>query len=447
MVSVGLLAGILVMLIVRPSEPEDKPSLGSEILEHISSAFRETARSTVRSVVSIGTPSGEGSGVVITPEGHIVTNYHVIEDLGEVRVLFSDRREYEAYPVGVEPSADLAVIQIIMDPGESVRPMTIGDSGTLQVGDWVLAVGNPLGLDSTVTSGIVSATGRRIGIIDIDLAIEDFIQTDAAINPGNSGGALVNLRGELVGINTRIKSYDGYFMGYGFAISVNLVMRVANDLMEFGEFRPGYMGVIPKDVDLKLAKSLGMSEVQGVFLYQVYDEGPADIAGLQSGDVILEMDGRTIDRSNQLQIMAFTRYSNSSVEIKYWRDGRVDSLQFIPLGKDNPDVASWLNRMGYHLDPIAVRYFDRWGLVIRGKLEEDETEYQKFEGVIIQRVIRQEEIPYLQEGMLLERINGQAVHSVEEVIKELRKADEFARFYVRDQWEGQWMVTLTVLKP
>ncbi|MCY4159410.1 MAG: trypsin-like peptidase domain-containing protein [Bacteroidetes bacterium] len=482
LIGLGLLAGILVMLIANPVPPRsqlaeirlverseaDQETTDMELSPPTTvggSTFRNVAHSAVQSVVSISVQFGwhahlwasldmdegrdsEGSGVVITPQGHILTNYHLIENAGKLNVLFADKREYEAYTVGVDRSADLAVIQIVLGPGESVKSMTIGDSETLQLGDWVLAIGNPLQLNSTVTAGIVSGKGRSMNIIDTDFGVEDFIQTDAAINPGNSGGALVNLQGELIGINTAIATNSGYFEGYGFAIPVNLAIRVASDLIEFGEFRRSYMGVMQTDIDAKLARALGMTSVQGVFLDQVYEGGAAEIAGLRPGDVIYEVDGRPIDKANQLQSTVLLKPPYSKIEVGYWRDGQINSTELTLLGQDHPHVASWLMEMGYRPDPevLQARYLDEWGLVIRDKSEEDEAQYGTLEGIIIQRVIRQDEIANLQEGMLIKRINGRSIHSVKEAIKELRSAGETVRFSLEDKWSTQHMVSLSALK-
>ncbi len=481
LVSMGLLAGILVMLVfdrparesqraeirlVERSETENQPP-ESELLSSLTPgrAFRNVAREAVESVVLVSSESGwqsylwsssdsesnrssEGSGVVITPQGHIVTNQHLINHAGKLHVLFSDKREYEAYTVGVDRSTDLAVIQVVLNPGETVPAMTIGDSEALQLGDWVLAIGNPLELNSTVTAGIVSAVGRSMNVIDADFGVEDFIQTDAAINPGNSGGALVNLSGELVGINTAIATNSGFYEGYGFAIPVNLVIRVASDLIEFGEFRRAYMGVVPVEVDAKLAEALGMGAVRGVFLDQVYEGGAAEIAGLRPGDVVFKVDEKPVNRSNQLQSAILLKHPYSTVGIEYWRDGKVDSLQLRLLGEDHPDVSSWLIEMGYRPDRRirTARYLDKWGLVVRDKSEEDETMYGDIDGIIIQRVTRQEEIEYLKAGVLIERIDGRAISSVEEATKQLRDADETTRLSVRDQWSFPRMVSLRAIK-
>ena len=443
LISIGLLTGILMMLWVYPVPRstqraeirlvERTETIPTETLSPVNAVgrFREVAQNAVQSVVLISPEFGwyssllslsdsdeirdrKGSGVVITPQGHILTNYHVIEHAETFRVLFADKRDYEAYLVGVFPSTDLAVIQIVLSPEETVQPMTIGDSETLQPGDWVLAVGNPLQLNSTVTAGIVSAVGRSMDILDADFSVEDFIQTDAAINPGNSGGALVNINAELVGINTAIATNSGFYEGYGFAIPVNLAIRVANDLIEFGEFRRGYMGVSPSDVDAELAQVLGMTTVQGVFLDHVYHGGAAEIAGLHPGDVILEIDGRPIHKSNQLQSVILMSSPDSTLHIRYWRNEKVGQLQLTLLGQEHPGVASWLADMGYrfHRGVGTASYLDQWGLVLKDISEESELWYGEPSGVMIQRVVRQEHIEFLQEGALIERINETALRNL-----------------------------------
>ena len=485
LVSAGLLAGILIMLMAYPPVPRGSQFAEIRLVERVDpdedamesemsgfpvpgGAFRDIARRTVQSVVSINVesswssrfwpssgsdsqmfPENEGSGVVITPQGHIVTSYHLVEDAGKLQVKFADKREYEAYTVGVDPSTDLAVIQIVLGPGERVAPITIGDSETVQPGDWVLAVGNPLQLNSTVTAGIVSALGRSMNIIDESFGIETFIQTDAAINPGSSGGALVNINGELVGINTAIATDSGFYEGYGFAIPVNLMIRVASDLIEFGEFRRGYMGVVPKNVHARLAQVLGMAEIKGVFIEQIYGGSAAETAGLQPGDVIVAVNGQPVNEPNELQSTIILQRPDSKVEVAYWREGRVDTLQLTLLGRDHPKVASWLAEMGYYprREVSTARYLDQWGLVLRDKWgEEDERQFGDFEGVIIQRVMRPEEIEHLQANVLVERINGKAVNSVQQAIRELNGAGRSVRLSIRDKWNVPRVVDMSELK-
>ena len=474
LLTIGVLTGVIAMMVVnsdqramplaeirlveRSDSVGQNPAISSSSYS-LSTAFRNVANSAVPSVVSVSSESGwhthlwssfdsdemvenEGSGVVITPQGHIVTNYHLVEDSRKLQVLFADKREFEAYTVGVDRATDLAVIQVVLNSEETVPAMTLGDSETLQLGDWVLAIGNPLQLNSTVTAGIVSAMGRSMNIIDSDFGVEDFIQTDAAINPGNSGGALVNLHGELIGINTAIVTNSGFYEGYGFAIPVNLAIRVVTDLIEFGEFRRAFMGVMPTNVDAEFASALGMNSVQGVFLDQVFEGGAADNAGLRPGDVILEIDGHAIDQPNQLLSAILQKRPYSEAQVSYWRSGKIDTLNLMLLGQDHPQVASWLLEMGYRptREIMQAQYLDQWGVVLRDKFEEDETVYGELEGVIIQRVTRQPSIEYLEEGVLLEHINGQKINSVRDALKELQNIQEVARFSIRDQWNVNRMV-------
>ena len=230
--------------------------------------FREMPRQSV------------GSGVLISDQGHIVTNHHVVDRATTILVTLSDKRQYEARLLGIDRSTDLAVLQI--DPaGDHLPVVALGNSDEIQVGEWVLAVGNPFRLTSTVTAGIVSALGRQVNIIDDEFRIEDFIQTDAAINPGNSGGALVNLQGELVGVNTAIATESGSYEGYGFAVPVNLVERVVQDLIVYGEVQRGYLGVTIQGIDAGVARRLGLERIGGVYLERVEQGSAADRGGLR----------------------------------------------------------------------------------------------------------------------------------------------------------------------
>ncbi len=280
-----------------------------------------------------------GSGVIIDSRGYIVTNHHVVEDARSIHVMLSDRREFEARLIGSDPTTDLAVIQIPTQEGLHVMPF--GNSDSVEVGEWVLAVGNPFRLTATVTAGIVSAVGRQVGIISDSLRIEDFIQTDAAINPGNSGGALVNLWGELVGINTAIATERGTYEGYGFAIPVNLVHRVVGDLIAYGEVRRGYLGVEITAVTAPLARQLGLPEVRGVQIVRVLPGSSADRAGLKEGDVVLEVDGHPVDAPNQLQRRVALRRPGENVQLMVWRNGRVFTVEAELMGREAPPLRQW----------------------------------------------------------------------------------------------------------
>lgn len=262
-----------------------------------------------------------GSGVLITKDGYILTNNHVIEhavDQG-IKVVLNDKREYPAKIVGLDPSTDLAVIKI---SGENHSAITVGNSESVDVGEWVLAIGNPFRLRSTVTAGIVSALSRDVQIIEDNFRIESFIQTDAAINKGNSGGALVNTSGQLVGINTAIASQSGSYQGYGFAVPVNLAMKVATDLIEFGVVKRALLGVSITSVDYNRAVHLGMDEVRGVEIVVLTEDGAAYNAGLEVGDVILEVNGIAVNESNQLQEKIAIIRPGEKVDLLIWRNGK-----------------------------------------------------------------------------------------------------------------------------
>ena len=262
-----------------------------------------------------------GSGVVITNNGYILTNYHVVE--GAVRnglkVVMNDKREYDAKLVGQDPSTDLAVIKI---NAENLQAVTVGNSDSVDVGEWVLAIGNPFRLRSTVTAGIVSALSRDVQIINDRMRIESFIQTDAAINKGNSGGALVNTSGQLVGVNTAIASQSGAYQGYGFAVPSNLAIKVATDLIQYGAVKRALLGVSIDAVDYERANELGLSEVKGVEILSVSRDGAADLSGIRSGDVVLKVNGQPVNESNELQEKVAVLSPGDLVDLRIWRNGQ-----------------------------------------------------------------------------------------------------------------------------
>jgi serine protease Do len=256
---------------------------------------------------------GLGSGVIIEPNGLIVTNNHVVSEADEIKVMLADKREFKAKLVGTDAKTDIAVLKI---DAEGLQTIPWADSDKLEVGEFVLAVGNPFGLTHTVTLGIVSALGRTAGIAEY----EDFIQTDAAINPGNSGGALVNVRGELAGINTAIYSQSGGYMGIGFAVPSNLARSVVEQLVRHGKVVRGWLGVSIQDLSSELAAQFGLAEPKGVLISEVLDESPAQKAGLERGDVIVEYDGKAIDNATQLRNAVAQTAVGKKVTIKIVRD-------------------------------------------------------------------------------------------------------------------------------
>lgn len=247
--------------------------------------------------------SGSGSGVIVSADGYIVTNNHVIDDATEIEVILNDNSKYTAKVVGADPSTDIAVLKI---EAKNLKFISFGNSDELKIGEWVLAVGNPFNLTSTVTAGIVSAKARNINLLrersgaDV-VPIESFIQTDAAVNPGNSGGALVNTAGQLVGINTAIASQTGSYSGYSFAVPVNLVQKVMQDLMEFGIVQRGYLGVQISEVTQELKEKQSLKDLSGVYVAGVVEDGSAEKAGLKEGDVILKINGVTVNTVAKLQ--------------------------------------------------------------------------------------------------------------------------------------------------
>jgi Do/DeqQ family serine protease len=265
---------------------------------------------------------GSGSGVIISADGYIVTNNHVIEKADEIEVVLNDRRSYKATLIGADPTTDIALLKI---EEKGLSFLTYGNSDDLKIGEWVLAVGNPFNLTSTVTAGIVSAKSRSINILatrNQPMGIESFIQTDAAVNPGNSGGALVNTFGELVGINTAIASKTGSYTGYSFAVPVSIVKKVVADLKEFGEVQRAFIGVQIRGVDAELAKELNLKEVEGVYVDKVTVNGGADAAGIKEGDIILSIDGLDVNTNSQLIEQVSKHRPGDKVNLIVKRDGK-----------------------------------------------------------------------------------------------------------------------------
>lgn len=271
-----------------------------------------------------GQSMGAGSGVIISEEGYIVTNNHVIENASKIDVVLSDNRSYEAKVIGTDRSTDLAVVKIAQ---EDLPVATYGDSENIHVGEWVLAIGNPYEFRSTVTAGIVSAKGRNINILGGDKSIEAFIQTDAAVNPGNSGGALVNLNGELVGINTAIASPSGAFAGYSFAVPVTLVKKVVGDLIEYGEVQRALLNIRIGDVNAELAEEFDLDVLSGVYVSEVLSGGAADRAGLEEGDVIIGINEKKVSNVAQLQESVAINSPGDKIRVTFMRDGKKNEVE------------------------------------------------------------------------------------------------------------------------
>ena len=260
-----------------------------------------------------------GSGVIISTDGYIVTNNHVVNEADNIQVVLNDKRTFTATVVGTDPNTDIALLKI---EAKDLPTLVFGNSDDLKVGEWVLAVGNPFNLTSTVTAGIVSAKARNINIISSKTPIESFIQTDAAINPGNSGGALVNIKGELIGINTAIASQTGSYAGYGFAVPVSIVSKVVADIKQYGAVQRALMGVQIRDIDDDFAKEKKIKTLEGVYVAEVNDLSAAKEAGIKDGDIITKINGVAVKSSAELQEQVGRHRPGDKIDVAYIREGK-----------------------------------------------------------------------------------------------------------------------------
>lgn len=280
---------------------------------------------------------GSGSGVIISEDGYIVTNNHVIDKASKIEVTLNDNQTYEAKLVGTDPATDVALIKI---EASGLKAIPMGDSDALRLGEWVIAIGSPYDLRSTITAGIVSAKGRSMPNYSGEFKIESFIQTDAAVNPGNSGGALVNKAGELVGINTAIISQTGSYAGYSFAVPVNIVKRIAKDLMDFGSVKRALLGITMQNIDSKMAEELKLSSQKGVYIHEVSPGGAADKAGVRKGDVLLKIDSTEVTSSSQVQEIVSKYHPGDEAKVIVKRDKNEKSftVTFLASATENGAV-------------------------------------------------------------------------------------------------------------
>ncbi len=296
-----------------------------------------------------------GSGVVLTPDGYIVTNNHVVEGADEVEVTFNNKVKKTASIVGTDPTTDLALIKV---DASDLEYLTFGDSDNVRIGEWVLAVGNPFNLTSTVTAGIVSAKARNLSILGEGTSVESFIQTDAAVNPGNSGGALVNTKGELVGINAAIASHTGSYEGYSFAIPSNIVRKVVDDLLLYGETQRGYIGIYPAELTQELAEKEGLENIEGVYVADVTEGGAAVMAGVQKGDVVTAINGKKVNTVTQLMESIRQYRPGDRVNVEVNRKGHHHQYELTLLNEaGNVDVVKkgdsfYNSEFGLMLQPI-----------------------------------------------------------------------------------------------
>lgn len=361
-----------------------------------------------------------GSGVIISDDGYIVTNNHVIDNAEAVEVVLNDKRSFKARVIGKDPTTDLALLKI---KGEGHPHLKFGNSDQVQVGEWVLAVGNPFNLTSTVTAGIVSAKGRNLNLLNEEFAIESFLQTDAAVNPGNSGGALINTQGQLVGINTAIASETGSYAGYSFAIPAKLVRKVTTDLKEFGKVQRGIIGVQIQNINADVAERFNLNTLDGALISGIMKGGAAENAGLKRGDVIVAVEDQTVSSSSELQELIGIFRPGDKVSLGVLRDGNEiripvtlrdrngnTSLSFL---RDNePSIAdadSESEELGAVLEPITVRDKQEWNIESGVKVKEIRSGKLQEVGI--------------EDGFIITRVNKEYVDSPNEVEKLVADSD------------------------
>lgn len=359
---------------------------------------------------------GSGSGVIISPDGYIVTNNHVVEDSEELEVVLNDQRTYEATVIGVDPTTDVALIKIEEEQLPTVR---FADSDEVRIGEWVVAVGNPFSLTSTVTAGIVSAKGRSIDILRdrSRYAIESFIQTDAVVNPGNSGGALVNVNGDLVGINTAISSPTGVFAGYSFAVPSNIVAKVVDDLRQFGVVQRGYLGAGIVELNRAAAEELEADRETGVYVRSVSPGSAAEEAGLKVGDIILEVDAVATLRNSELLEQLGRRRPGDTVSLTIERDGKERTIDAVLQNQvGNTDVVTAET-------PPAL--YDRLGAEFGTVTEEGASELGIEGGVQVIRLGEGalQEQTRIRTGFVITKIDGKSIRSINDLERALGKTD------------------------
>lgn len=372
-----------------------------------------------------------GSGFIVSSDGYIATNAHVVAMAQQIRVRLATREEYDARLVGMDQKTDLALLKI--RPRNPLPAATLGDSDTLEVGDWVVAVGNPFGLASTVTAGIVSAKDRAIGAGPYD----DFIQTDASINPGNSGGPLLNLRGEVVGINSAILSRSGGNIGIGFAIPINLARKVMNDLKEHGRVIRGWLGVSTQDVTQDMADSFGLDRPRGALIVEVEPESPADRAGLRRGDVVIEFNGVPIEEGRQLAAKIAELPVGTQASVRYMRDGKTRETRVTIADQPGAEGGSARSqraaaRWGLDLTDLTPQLAARLGIP------------RRVQGVVIRRVLPDSpaERAGLQPGDVIREVDQQPVTSVRSCEAALARAGDSVLLLIqRGRQSGYEMLT------
>lgn len=349
--------------------------------------------------------AGSGSGVIISEDGYIATNNHVINGATKIEVTLNDKRTYNGTIVGTDPTTDLALIKI---EEKSLPAIYYGNSDNVNIGQWVLAVGNPFNLTSTVTAGIVSAKGRNINILKEDYAIESFIQTDAAVNPGNSGGALVNQNGELIGINTAIASNTGSYTGYSFAVPVNMVKKIMGDLAQHGTVQRALLGVQIREINQQLSEEEDIEDLEGVYISKVMNGSSASDGGLEDGDIIRFINGVKIKSPAELQERVGQLRPGDLVKVEFERDGELKTSSLTLKNKlgTTESIAKEVSFLGAKLGKVSGK--EKKELGISGGAKIDELQYGKFlkEG--------------MKKGFIITKLNNKEIKSPDHLIEVLK---------------------------
>jgi serine protease Do len=380
---------------------------------------------------------GMGSGIIIDKDGHILTNNHVVQDMDEIKITLADKRTFEAEVVGTDPKTDLAVIKIKGKAPADLPVAELGNSDAVRVGDWVLAIGAPFGFAQTVTAGIISAKGRT-GVGD-NGQYEDFLQTDAAINPGNSGGPLVNLKGEVIGINSAIATRIGQFAGVGFAIPSDLVKTIWPTLAQGGTIKRGLLGVIIQEITPDIAKQFDLADTKGALIAQVNKDSAADHAGIKVGDVVIRFNGKTVEDTRQLRNLVAATAPGSKVELVVRRDGK-DRTVKVTLGElpgekteaSSEPVKTAADKLGLSVEPLTADKADQLG-------------YKDEQGVLVSEV--EDGSPAAQAGLqpgdLITEINREKVAKPSEFRDAITKAKDRVLLLIKRKDMSRFVIITT----
>lgn len=444
----ALLTVTFVFALIAPFGTAVYAESTTQQLQDLSAAFRDVAKKVSPAVVYISTeqtvtgrqmPGGEmfdddffrrffgvpdneereyrqqglGSGFLVREDGYILTNNHVVEDADKIKVTLPDKREFTAELVGTDPKSDVAVIKI---DGKNFPVATLGESAGIEVGDWAIAIGTPYGLSQTVTAGIISAKGRgSVGIVPY----EDFIQTDAAINPGNSGGPLVNIHGDVIGLNTAIFSRSGGYQGIGFAIPINMAKRIMESLITKGRVVRGWLGVVIQDVSQDIAKGFGLDDARGALIGDVMPDGPAEQGGIERGDIIVAFDGTEIADINALKNVVAQTEVDKRVDVIVIRGGKEKTLT-VTVGEQDADKVAGVES--------SAKSSQKSGLTVQELTPEiaDQLGFEDEQGVIISDVERNSPagVAGLRRGDLVKEVNRTPITSLKEYNNVMKSVEE-----------------------